>query len=59
MPVALDTFHAFGRLIVRGEELPATDEVVKKFPTLFSGVTRSVEQATAAPGEKRTRSRGK
>lgn len=32
---AIDSFHALGRFVAAGEELPAGDEIVKAFPTLF------------------------
>ena len=42
-------------VVLQGETRPTTDPVVKKFPQFFSrakGLER-IEQATAAPGEKR------
>jgi hypothetical protein len=42
------------RVVRAGEVLPATDPVVKANPKLFRPST-SVEQATAAPGERRKR----
>jgi hypothetical protein len=38
-----------------GELFPATHRLVKDHPELFSGPEAVVEQATAAPGEKRNR----
>jgi hypothetical protein len=60
-------------LVCKGEHWPATDEVVKAHPSLFSTDPRygmrysvepsgyndpPVEQATAAPGERRNTRRG-
>lgn len=54
MPVARDSFHWCGRFVAQGEELPASDPVVKALPDLFDrGTSSTVEQATAAPGEVR------
>lgn len=38
-----------------GEEFDSKDQVVKDFAWMFERVGGSVEQATAAPGEKRNR----
>ena len=38
-----------------GQRFPASDPVVKHAPTLFEPWEDTVEQATAAPGEKRAR----
>jgi hypothetical protein len=40
------------RTVQEGEQLDPSDEIVKANPSLFD---RPVEQATAAPGEKRKR----
>jgi len=41
--------------LTEGEEFDSTDPLVKACPWLFESTRRSsVEQATAAPGEKRT-----
>lgn len=44
-------------LVIEGEEFRADDPVVKKYPAHFtksaSAAAPAVEQATAAPGEKR------
>lgn len=52
---ALTTFHACGRLITIGELVEASDPIVKGREALFAqdDSTPVVEQATAAPGEKR------
>ncbi|MCA9712895.1 MAG: hypothetical protein KDK70_44130 [Myxococcales bacterium] len=51
---ALDTFHAHGRTIGYGEVLDASDPIVKGREALFASDDSIVEQATAAPGEKRS-----
>lgn len=48
MPTPRETFRS-GRLYVAGIEVAADDPAVLRHPHLFDGV----EQATAAPGEKR------
>lgn len=56
------TFHANGRTVVAGSILAATDPIVKGREALFEpvGVTdRTVEQATAEPGKKRSTRRGR
>jgi hypothetical protein len=40
-----------------GQRFPASDPVVKHAPSLFEPWEDTVEQATAAPGEKRTRAK--
>lgn len=57
MPIALDSFHALDRFVAAGDDLPAGDPIVKRYPSLFEDGAPAVEQATAAPGEKRTRTR--
>lgn len=52
MPIALDSFHWCGRFVAEGDEVPASDPVVKACPGLFRSAPK-VEQATAAPGEVR------
>lgn len=42
-----------------GALVDASDPIVAKFPQFFDQPTREVEQATAAPGEKRTTGRAK
>lgn len=32
---AIDSFHALGRFVAAGDDLPADDEIVKAFPSLF------------------------
>jgi hypothetical protein len=32
---AITSFHALGRFVAAGEDLPASDEIVKAFPSLF------------------------
>ena len=68
---AKQTVHLIGRnvLIVAGEAWDASDPIVKEFPGYFAadpGKVRSsrtnsgeVEQATAAPGEKRSTRRSR
>lgn len=46
------------RVVAAGEVLAASDPVVKANPGLFEPAGEAAEQATAAPGERRTRSRG-
>ena len=67
---ARETFIAGHVTVVAGSHWPADDPIVRSFKNLFTddpsfGMSYSVtpkpaavEQATAAPGEKRTRSRG-
>jgi hypothetical protein len=40
-----------------GQRFPASDPVVKHAPSLFEPWEDTVEQATAAPGEKRARAK--
>lgn len=49
------TFFAGQRLVNAGDILPASDPVVRRREHLFEsvGAAASVEQATAAPGERR------
>jgi hypothetical protein len=52
---ATQTFHALGRTVVEGEEVDPKDPIVKGRESLFTAPeSAKVEQATAAPGEKRT-----
>ena len=67
---ARETFIAGHVTVIAGSHWPADDPIVKSFGGLFTddpsfGLSYSVapkaavvEEATAAPGEKRTRSRG-
>lgn len=48
---ALVSFHANDRFVPAGEEVDSKDAVVKGREALFEA---TVEQATAAPGEKRS-----
>lgn len=58
MAVARDTFHWSGVLYVAGTEVDDKAPVVAACPTLFDRAPAPVvEQATAAPGEKRTTTR--
>jgi hypothetical protein len=59
--MALTSFVGPGSLtVIRGDLFAADDPIVKKHPEMFgppalrrSGVEPRIEQATAAPGEKR------
>lgn len=53
--VALNSFHAAGRFIGEGAEVPSSDPIVKGREHLFTTPDPApvVEAATAAPGEKR------
>ena len=48
---AVVVFHGKPRTIAEGQEVDSTDEVVRDYPWLFG--EKSVERATAAPGERR------
>jgi hypothetical protein len=50
---ARETFHANGRLVVAGGEVDEKDPIVSGREHLFEPAGPVVEQATAAPGEKR------
>ncbi len=50
---ATTAFHANDRFVADGEEVDSKDPIVKGREALFT--TDGVEQATAAPGEKRAR----
>jgi hypothetical protein len=50
---------AGGRVVQRGAILAADDDAVKRAPFAFRPVEQVVEQATAAPGEKRSTRRAK
>jgi hypothetical protein len=58
---AVSTFHGPGNLsVVEGELFDESDPVVAQFPTMFGPVTArrqvpGVEQASAVPGEKRSK----
>jgi len=56
---ARTSFHANGRFVAEGEEVDAKDQIVKGREALFGPAddAPAVEQATAAPGEKRTTTR--
>lgn len=49
------SFHALGRFVRAGEEVESSDPIAVRYPSMFDGAASSVEQATAAPGEKRAR----
>lgn len=51
---ALSSFHANGRFVAEGEEVDPKDPIVKGREALFTSAPSGVEQATAAPGEKRS-----
>jgi hypothetical protein len=51
---ALSSFHAGGRFVATDEEVDSKDPIVKGREALFTAESGQVEQATAAPGEKRT-----
>lgn len=53
---ALSSFHALGRFVRAGDEVDSKDPIVKGREVLFESPapSGSVEQATAAPGEKRS-----
>ena len=53
------SFYCAGRIYVAGTVLESSDPVVGPRPELFDRIedVAVVEQATAAPGEKRTRTR--
>lgn len=53
---ARESFYAGSRFVAAGEEVDAKDPAVKGREHLFDADT-VVEQATAAPGEKRTTTR--
>lgn len=53
MPKINQTVHHSSGTHVKGAELPADHALVRSAPHLFS-VEQDVEQATAAPGEKRS-----
>lgn len=40
--------------IQEGQAFDSSDEIVRLYPWLFEGVGDAVEQATAAPGQKRS-----
>ena len=57
---ALSTFWWGQRVINQGDIIASTDPVAKAAPLLFEVVAPAlVEQATAAPGERRTLTRPK
>ena len=53
MPTLRETVHHASGTYVSGCVLPANHELVKAAPHLFDADEPSIEQATAAPGEKR------
>lgn len=67
MATARDSFHWNGQIYALGQEVDDKAPVVAACPSLFDGVKAPakraapvapvVEQATAAPGEKRTTAR--
>jgi hypothetical protein len=56
---AITPFATRERMVHSGEVFAANDPIVKGREALFGPVDESVEQATAAPGEKRTTRRPK
>jgi hypothetical protein len=40
-------------IVLQGEVRQSSDSVVRKFPALFGPAPAAIEQATAAPGERR------
>lgn len=57
--VAKENFWTPEGMIAKGDIFEASDPAVKGRDLVFAPVETDVEQATAAPGEKRTRTRPK